>query len=72
MCPRLREGNDVLEADANGIRQTSIAIIKVHPAIFMKTKEGEKEGIRCQVLGVRLIVIPAQRGIQNGPPPSRG
>jgi hypothetical protein len=34
------------------IRQTSIAIIKAHPAIFMKTKEGGKI---CQ-RAVRLAV----------------
>jgi hypothetical protein len=26
--------------------------MKVHPAMFMKTKEGKKEGVRCQVPGV--------------------
>ena len=44
----------MLESDE--LSPIAIANIQVHPAMLMKTKEGEKEevsGVRCQVSGAR-------------------
>ena len=48
----------MLESDE--LSPIAIPNIQVHPAMLMKTKEGQEEGVRCQAVEVRILSLDCQ------------